>query len=80
MSKLSIPKFDKNKWLLQLKQVKSWKRIRQEEVRKFFEKKYSDFLELKNVVKPLLLENQAIYENYYINDEKELWDAFEIGY
>ncbi len=69
-------KFDKNK-AFTAEQAKSWKRIRQEEVRKFFEKKYSDFLELKNVVKPLLLENQAIYENYYINDEKELWDAFE---
>lgn len=57
--------------------IKSWKRIRKEEIDKFFGKKFSNFQELSKEVVPLLMENKAIYENYYLNGNKALWDKFE---
>lgn len=68
--------FDKNANLL-IETVKEWKRIRKEQVEKFFCKKYENFDSLSEVVVPLLLENKTIYENYYLKDEKQLWDKFE---
>lgn len=59
-------------------EVLSWKRIRKEELDKFFSKKFTSFEGLKTEIFPLLLENKSIYENYYINEKKELWDKFEV--
>ena len=70
-------KFDKLH-LYTPEEVKSWKRIRQEEVQRFFSKKYDTFDELRTAVAPLLLENQTVYKNYYLEDSKELWDKFEV--
>lgn len=58
-------------------EVLNWKRIRSEEIDKFFAKKFKSFKSLKSEVFPLLLENKSIYENYYLNEQKELWDKFE---
>lgn len=59
-------------------EVLSWKQVRKEELDKFFSKKFTSFEELKNEVFPLLLENKSIFENYYLNEQKELWNKFEI--
>lgn len=68
--------FDKNS-LFTLEEVKEWKNIRKKEFDKIFSEKYDTFDELKKEVFPLLLENKAIYENYYLGDNKKLWDKFE---
>lgn len=68
--------FDKNHAFTP-EQVKEWKRIRKEELERVFSKKFATFEELKKEVVPILSENKAIYENYYINDQKDLWDKFE---
>lgn len=58
-------------------EVKNWKLIRQQELIKFFAKKFETFEDLKNEVIPLLSENKKIYENYYITNNKDLWDKLE---
>lgn len=68
--------FDKNQ-AFSAEEVLSWKQIRQHEINQFFGKKFSSFVELKEAVTPLLLENKAIYENYYLSGERALWDKFE---
>lgn len=69
-------KFDKNN-AFSSEEVRLWKKIRRDELEKFFGRKYSSFLELKNEIQPLLIENKSIYENYYLEGERELWDKFE---
>lgn len=69
-------KYDKLS-LFSAEEVKSWKQLRNEEVKRFFCTKYKTFDELKEKVVPLLLENKTIYENYYLTDNKKLWDKFE---
>lgn len=69
-------KFDKNN-TFSSEEVILWKKIRQDELEKFFGRKYSSFLELKNEIQPLLIENKSIYENYYLEGERELWKKFE---
>lgn len=54
-----------------------WKDTRKEELERFFGKKLETFENLKKEVTPLLLENKTIYERYYLNDNKILWDKFE---
>lgn len=68
--------FDKNQ-AFNKETVLEWKRIRREQVEKFFCKKFNSFDELKEQVHPLLSENKGVYENYYISGKKELWDKFE---
>lgn len=68
--------FDKNDAFDQ-EQVKQWKQIRRAEIEKLFGKKYATFEELQKQVFPILCENKYIYENYYLGDQKELWDDFE---
>lgn len=68
--------FDKN-GAFETDEVKRWKKIRAEELNSFFSIKYSSFEDLKNKIKPLLWENKTIYENYYLNGNKDLWDKFE---
>ena len=68
--------FDKNNAFTP-QEVLSWKKIRQEELKKFFEKKFATFEELEAAVVPLLMENKTIYENYYKKNNKKLWDKFE---
>lgn len=69
-------KFDKLH-LFTEKEVANWKILRKNELDLFFQTKYRSFSELKDVIRPLLLENKAIFENYFINDKRELWDDFE---
>lgn len=69
--------FDKNH-AFSPEQVLSWKQIRRDEIDRLFSTKYTSFDELKKVVAPILLENKTIYENYYLGDNKKLWDKFEI--
>lgn len=68
--------FDKNH-LYSPQDVLNWKKIRQEEVEKFFTTKYPSFSQMKEIVVPLLKENQLIFENYYLGENKGLWDKFE---
>lgn len=68
--------FDKNN-AFSTEQVKQWKRIREQELNNYFSIKYNSFGELENVIVPLLAENQAFFVNYYIGDNRELWDRFE---
>ena len=60
-----------------LQEILSWKKTRQEELKNFFEKKFTTFEELEAAVVPLLMENKTIYENYYKKNNKKLWDKFE---
>lgn len=69
--------FDKNHAFTP-EEVLSWKKTRKEEVERLFSKKFSNFEELKVEVTPLLEENKSIYENYYLQETKTLWDKFEV--
>lgn len=69
-------KFDKQETIKE-EEIRLWKKIRKEELEKFFNKEYKNFSELEKDVEPLLLENKCIYENYYLKNKKELWDEFE---
>lgn len=68
--------FDKNNAFTS-QEILSWKKTRQEELKNFFEKKFTTFEELEAAVVPLLMENKTIYENYYKKNNKKLWDKFE---
>lgn len=68
--------FDKND-AFNIENVKQWKQIRQNEFKSFFSKKYSTFEDLKKEVVPLLLRNQTIFENYFVDSQRGLWDSFE---
>lgn len=68
--------FDKH-LLFSIEEVRNWKRIRQEECDRLFSKKFATFDDLKAEAVPLLLDNKAIYESYYLSDSKELWNKFE---
>lgn len=57
-------------------EVLSWKKIRSDELERFFSKKYATFEELKKEVVPILLENKSIYD-YYLKGNRQLWDIFE---
>lgn len=54
-----------------------WKEIRKQELDDFFCKKFNSFDELKKEVFPLLSENNRIFKNYYLGDNKKLWEKFE---
>ena len=69
-------KFDKNHAFTP-EEVLKWKEVRREELEKFFGKKYATFEDLKKEVVPLLWENKTIYERYYLNNNKTLWDKAE---
>lgn len=69
--------FDKNHAFTP-EEVLGWKKTRREEVERLFSKKFSDFEELEVEVVPLLEENKSIYENYYLQEDKALWDKFEV--
>ena len=68
--------FDKNHAFTP-KEVLHWKAIRRDELKKYFSKRFSSFDDFKKEVVPLLLENRAYYENYYVSNHRELWDKFE---
>jgi len=68
--------FDKNAAFTS-KDIKMWKQIREQEFDRIFNIKYTSFDDLSNKVTPLLIENKTIYENYYLNNKKELWNNFE---
>lgn len=68
--------FDKNHAFTS-EEVSEWKRIRREELERYFSKKYNSFEELRRVVAPLLLENKTLYEAYYLKDNRRLWDKSE---
>lgn len=68
--------FDKNN-AFSADEVKKWKEMRKDEFETFFSKEYDNFEDLKREIVPLLLQNQAIFENYYLKGEKKLWDKFE---
>lgn len=57
--------------------VREWKEIRRKELETFFSVEYTSFNELKKVVVPILNQNNNIYNNYYLTDNKNLWDKFE---
>ena len=69
-------KFDKLH-LFTEEQIREWKIIRKKEVARFFSRKFISFDELGEVVVPILLENKAYFENYYLSGNKTLWDKFE---
>lgn len=68
--------FDKNHAFTP-EEVLGWKKTRSEELEKIFNKKYATFDDLKKEVVPLLTENKTIYENYYLKDNRKLWNKFE---
>lgn len=69
-------KFDKN-GNFDINDVKSWKDKRQAEIEQYFSKKFKNFEELKKNIVPLLIENQDIYKNYFLGENKKLWEKFE---
>lgn len=68
--------FDKNN-AFSAEEVCEWKRIRQQELDKFFAEKLNSFEELCERIVPLLSENKIIYEKYYLGNQKKLWIKFE---
>jgi len=68
--------FDKNSAFTD-DEIKNWKAIRKEQLSKVFAQKFDTFKELEEIVKPILEENKSIYENYYLKDNKRLWDKSE---
>ena len=68
--------FDKND-AFDIEGVEKWKEIRKDEFERFFSKKYDTFDKLKNALVPLLLSNKMIFENYYLQEDRGLWDIFE---
>lgn len=68
--------FDKNS-IFSPSEVRSWKELRRKEIEELFCKKFRTFNELKAEVVPLLEENRIIFESYYLNDQKQLWNKFE---
>lgn len=65
--------FDKNGSFTK-ETVMEWKKIRKMKLDSFFTTKFKNFSDLKDKVKPYLMENKAIYENYYLNCKRKLWD------
>ena len=57
--------------------VKQWKETRRKELEEFFCTQFVSFDKLKEKVVPILRENYSIYNNYYLDDNKSLWDKFE---
>lgn len=68
--------FDKNKSFTE-PEVKSWKVKRQEQVNQIFVQQFNFFEHLEAAVRPILEENKAIYENYYLKNNRNLWAKFE---
>lgn len=68
--------FDKNS-AFDEEEVKSWKSKRQEQISQIFAQQFDTFDELEEAVKPILRENKAIFENYYVKDKPKLWKKFE---
>lgn len=69
--------FDKNHAFTP-EEVLEWKEIRRREIEKIFGEKFKNFEDLRKEVVPLLQENKIIYERYYLNDKKNLWNKFEV--
>ena len=68
--------FDKNSSFDE-DEIKTWKSKRQEQLSEIFAQKFNKFQELEEIVKPILEENKSIYENYYLQGNKRLWDKSE---
>ncbi len=68
--------YDKNS-MYSIDELRSWKQIRKEETDRAFGQRFSTFEELQDNVAPLLEENKSIYKNYYLGNQKKLWDKFE---
>lgn len=69
-------KFDKTNSITK-DTVKKWKKTRKKELEEFFCIKFSSFDKLKERVVPILNENHSIYDNYYLSNNKCLWNKFE---
>lgn len=69
--------FDKNNAFTP-EEVLEWKKIRREEIDRVFNKEFKSFDDLRREVVPLLQENQRIFQSYYLNNNKVLWDKFEV--
>ena len=68
--------FDKNE-AFKPEEVREWKRIRSQEVERFFGIHYNTFEELAKIVVPILMENKTLFELYYLGNKKNLWDRIE---
>mgnify|MGYP000869122164 FL=1 len=68
--------FDKTS-LISENTVKKWKETRRKELEEFFYIQFVSFDKLKEKVIPILRKNHSIYNNYYLGDDKSLWDKFE---
>jgi len=68
--------FDKNA-AFDIKEVKNWKKKREEQVSQLFAQKFDSFDALEEIIKPILEENKSIYENYYLGDNLKLWKKSE---
>lgn len=68
--------FDKNH-AFSTEEVREWKKIRQQELDTFFSEKLESFEQLSEKIVPLLIENKMIYEKYYLENRRSLWDGTE---
>ena len=68
--------FDKNH-AFSPQEVLEWKRIRGEELERYFSKKYTSFENLEKAVVPLLLENRILFEGFYLKENRTMWDKSE---
>ncbi len=68
--------FDKNH-AYDVEEIRRWKAMRKADIDRWFGKKFNTFEEMKQAVHPILSENKTFYEQYYLGDNKELWDGVE---
>lgn len=68
--------FDKNH-AFSAEEVREWKKIRQRELDTFFSVKLETFEQLCKKIVPLLTENRMIFEEYYLGNQRKLWERFE---
>ncbi|MGP1505539.1 MAG: HNH endonuclease signature motif containing protein [Eggerthia catenaformis] len=68
--------FDKTNFISE-DTVKKWKKDRRKDLEEFFSIKFSSFDKLREKVVPILKENHSIYDNYYLGNNKYLWNKFE---
>ena len=68
--------FDKNH-AFGVEEIRQWKAKRRADICQWFGKKCVTFEELQQAVFLLLSENKTLYEQYYLGDNKKLWDSAE---
>lgn len=57
--------------------VIKWKKNRDKDLQRFFDKRFETFEDLKKEIQPYLFKNKEIFDQYFCGESKKLWDEFE---